>query len=111
MGRCILKNKEEEGMAEIIPGGFAVHKEVGEDEMALFNVAMKHHYGINLKPVAVASQIVNGYNYIYICVGTPVVANPVSALYAVKIYAHFAHSVAPTIEVTGIEEIDISKLI
>jgi hypothetical protein len=27
-------------MAEIIPGGFAVHKEVGEDEMALFNAAI-----------------------------------------------------------------------
>jgi hypothetical protein len=98
-------------MAEIIPGGFAVHKEVGEDEMALFNAAMKHQCGIKLNPVAVASQIVNGYNYIYICVGTPVVANPVASLYAVKIFAHFAHSVAPTIEVTGIEEIDISKLI
>jgi hypothetical protein len=98
-------------MAENFVGSYELHKEVGEDEMALFNTAMKHHYGIKLNPVAVASQIVNGYNYIYICVGTPVVANPVAALYAVKIFAHFAHSVAPTIEVTGIEEIDISKLI
>jgi hypothetical protein len=98
-------------MAENFVGSYELHKEVGEDEMALFNAAMKHQCGIKLNPVAVASQIVNGYNYIYICVGTPVVANPVASLYAVKIFAHFAHSVAPTIEVTGIEEIDISKLI
>lgn len=98
-------------MAEEFVGSYELHKEVGEDELALFNVAMKNHCGVSLKPVAVASQIVNGYNYIYICVGTPVVANPSATLYAVKIYAHFAHSVAPTIEVKDIEEIDIAKLI
>jgi hypothetical protein len=98
-------------MAEGFVGSYELHKEVGEEELALFNTAMKNYCGVSLKPVAVASQLVNGYNYIYICVGTPVVAHPSPALYAVKIYAHFAHSVAPTIEVKAVDEIDVAKLI
>jgi hypothetical protein len=47
-------------MSEIIPGDFAVQKEVGEEEMSLFNVAMKHQCCIKLNLVAVASRIVNG---------------------------------------------------
>jgi hypothetical protein len=97
-------------MAEILAGGFNVHNEVGEKEMAIFNAAMKNHCGVDYTPVAVASQLVNGTNYIFICVGKPVVAHPIPALYAVKIYTRFAPSVAPNVEIKDIKEIDVATL-
>jgi hypothetical protein len=110
MGRPILM-KEDLIMSELEVGGYTVHSEIGESELAIFNAAMKNHYGVDFKPVAVASQIVNGTNYAFICVGKPVVAHPIASLYVINIYTHFAHSVAPTIEVKSIEELDIKKLI
>jgi hypothetical protein len=97
-------------MSENLVGGYSLHSEVGEQELAIFKAALKGHYGVDFKPVAVASQVVNGTNYVFICIGEPVVAHPVASLYAVKIYTHFAHSVAPSIEVTEIKEIDINTL-
>ncbi len=92
-------------------GAYEVHPEIGEQEMAVFNYAMKDQVGMNLKPLAVASQVVNGVNYIFVCSGSPVVAHPETKLYAVKIYTKFAHSVAPTVEIESFNEIDVAKLI
>lgn len=92
-------------------GSYSVHPMVGQKEMAIFMEAMKGNMGMELKPVAVASQLVNGVNYIYICTGAPVVAHPVTKLYAVKIYTKFSHSVAPTMELEQIKEIDAASLV
>ena len=98
-------------MSENMEGAYSVHSEVGEKELAIFNKAMENHLGVDFKPVAVASQVVNGTNYLFICVGRPVVAQPTAALYAIKIYTHFAHSVAPVVEVKEIKEIDVKELV
>ncbi len=92
-------------------GGYNVHPQIGEQEKAVFEYAMKDHVGMDFKPVAVATQVVNGINYLFICTGAPVVLNPETKLYAVKIYTQFAHSVAPKVEIQSIEEIDINQLI
>lgn len=54
-------------MAENLMGGYEVHPEIGEKERVIFESAMKGHVGVDFKPVAVASQVVNGVNYIFIC--------------------------------------------
>lgn len=94
-----------------LDGGYCVHPQLGEKEMAVFEYAMKDHVGMDFKPVAVATQVVNGINYIFICTGSPVVLNPETKLYAVKIYTQFAHSVAPKVELVSIDEIDVGRLI
>lgn len=98
-------------MGKNLEGGYSVHTEVGEMEMAIFNKAMENYLGVDFKPVAVASQVVAGTNYLFICVGRPVVAQPTAALYAIKIYTHFAHSVAPVVEVKDIKEVDVAGLV
>jgi len=92
-------------------GGYQVHPQVEEQEKAVFEYAMKDHVGMSFKPVAVATQVVNGINYIFICTGAPVVLHPETKLYAVKIHTQFAHSAVPKVEIESINEIDISQLI
>ncbi|MCM1118603.1 MAG: hypothetical protein NC543_04505 [bacterium] len=94
-----------------IAGGYQVHPQIGEQEKAVFEYAMKDHVGMNFEPVAVATQVVNGINYIFICTGSPVVLHPETELYAVQIYTQFAHSVAPKVEIKSIEQIDVAKLV
>lgn len=91
-------------------GGYSVHPELGEKELAIFREALKLHVGVDFKPLAVASQVVNGVNYIFICTGRPVVPNSETKLYAIKIYTHFGHSIAPTLEIKAIDEVDITSL-
>jgi hypothetical protein len=98
-------------MSDNLAGGYSVHAEVGEQELAIFKAAMKHHLGVDYKPLAVASQVVNGTNYLFICTGKPVVAHPETDLYVIKIFTHFAHSVAPTIEVKDIQKLDVAALV
>lgn len=92
-------------------GGYQVHPEIGNKEKAVFEYAMKDHVGMHFEPVAVATQVVNGINYIFICTGSPVVLHPETELYAIHIYTQFAHSVAPQVEIKAIKQIDISALI
>ena len=97
-------------MAENLMGGYEVHPEIGEKERVIFESAMKGHVGVDFKPVAVASQGVNGGNYIFICTGTLVVLHPQTKLYAVKIFTKFENG-ASTLEIQGIDEIDVASLV
>lgn len=99
------------GVFTMKAGGYELHPQVGEQELAVFNYAMKGYVGMHFEPVAVASQVVNGTNYIFVCTGKPVVLHPETKLYAVRIFTKFAHSVAPTVDIKAIEEIDIANLI
>lgn len=92
-------------------GNYRLHSEVGEKEREIFQEAMAHHLGVDYKPIAVASQVVNGINYIYICTGRVVVPDAEPKLYAIKIYIKFGRSVAPKISVESIEEIDVATLV
>jgi hypothetical protein len=102
--------KEENYMSEIIPGGFELHQEVGEGEMEIFKAALKGWVGVDYKPVAVASQVVEGTNYLFICTGKPVVAHPVLGLYAVKVFVKLPCNDGSNVELKGIEKLDIAAL-
>lgn len=109
MGDTILK-KGVNNMSDLA-SGYQVHPEIGEQEKAVFEYAMKDRVGMHFEPVAVASQLVNGINYIFICTGNPVVLNPETELYAVQIYTQFAHSAAPKVEIKSIKQISVSDLV
>lgn len=91
-------------------GGYVVHPEVGEDEMRIFNKALEGHVGYGLKPVAVASQLVAGYNYLFLCTGAPVVPDPETQLCVVKIFVKLPCNPGPDVELKEIKEIDVGKL-
>lgn len=93
-----------------ITGAYEVHPEVDEGALKIFNKALEHHAGMDYKPVAVATQVVNGVNYIFICTGKAVVLHPETKLYAVKIYFK-ADGKDTVLELQEIKEIDIAKLV
>jgi hypothetical protein len=97
-------------MAENKPGGYELHHEIGEKEMEIFKAALKGVVGFDYKPVAVASQIVAGVNYLFICTGKPVVAKPVEGLYVVKIFAKLPSSAGADFEIKDIKELDLADL-
>jgi hypothetical protein len=97
-------------MAEIKLGGYVLHQEVGEKEIEIFKAALKGWVGVDYNPLAVASQVVAGTNYLFICTGKPVVAHPVAGLYAVKVFVKLPCNEGPNVELKGIEELDITAL-
>ena len=58
-----------------------------EDVWRAFFKASENYVGVNLAPLALlASQVVSGTNYLILCSGTTVTADPVEAMYVVKLY-------------------------
>ena len=58
-----------------------------EEVWAKFNEAMQGFVGVNLSPLALlASQVVSGTNYLILCAGNTVTANPVEGLYVATLY-------------------------
>jgi hypothetical protein len=53
---------------------------------------------------------VDGTNYLFICTGKPVVANPVAGLYVIKVFVKLPCIEEPNIELKGIVELDIAAL-
>lgn len=92
-------------------GQYVFHDTVGEKEKAIFDYAMRKNVGVDFKPLAVASQIVSGVQYLFICTGKEVALGAVTKLYIVEIFAKFQHSVAPQLEVTSIDELPIEKIL
>lgn len=106
------KNKMEEcNMGENIVGGYKVHKKVGKKELAIFEYAMKDHLGVDYKPEIVASQVVNGMNYLYVCTGKIVYPGAETKIYLVKIYTKFQHSIAPEVRIEEIKECPVTTLL
>ena len=58
-----------------------------EEVGAKFNEAMQGFVGVNLSPLALlATQVVSGTNYLILCAGNTVTANPVEGLYVATLY-------------------------
>lgn len=58
-----------------------------EDIWSKFWQASEAYVGVNLNPLALlASQVVSGANYLILCAGNTVTANPVEGLYVVTLY-------------------------
>ena len=98
-------------MKNIVLGGYMVHPEVGAQELKIFEYAMKDHVGVDFKPLIVASQVVEGTNYLFICTGKIVIPHAETEVYVVKIYTKFRHSVAPTVEIKDIAQIPVESLL
>lgn len=69
-----------------MPGGWTVYDAVSEEEMKIFNAAMKGLVGVDYKPEIVATQIVNGTNQCFICKTTIVVPDSPEGISKVMIY-------------------------
>ncbi|ADL50975.1 hypothetical protein [Clostridium cellulovorans] len=54
-----------------IAGGWSVHETITDEDKEVFETALQGIVGVNYTPIAVASQIVNGVNYIFIAKATP----------------------------------------
>ncbi|ADL50976.1 hypothetical protein [Clostridium cellulovorans] len=67
-----------------VDGEWNVHETVSSEDKQILATALEGHLVANYEPVAVASQAVNGVNYLFIAKSTPVTLNPRTDL--VKIY-------------------------
>ena len=75
------------------------------DEKKVFNAATADLVGVNYKPIAkVATQVVAGLNYCFICESTAVVMNPKTRYSFVYVYS----AVDGTSTVSSVETIDVA---
>lgn len=68
-------------------GGWTVHDPMTAEDKAVFETALKGLVGCKYEPIVVATQVVNGVNYIYIAKYTTVTATPKVGLAKVYISA------------------------
>lgn len=59
-------------------GGFTSFREITKEEISLFEKAMNGLVGVRYTPLAVATQVVNGINYSYLCDSMVVVPGAVN---------------------------------
>ncbi|MBU3112655.1 hypothetical protein [Clostridium lacusfryxellense] len=67
-----------------IRGGWVVQDTVSKEDKKVLDAALKGFVGSTFEPIAVAVQVVNGANYIFIAKSTTVTLQPKTGL--VKIY-------------------------
>lgn len=68
----------------ILEGGWIVQSPVSDENKAILDQALNGILGSTFEPISVATQVVNGVNYVFIAKSTPIVPNPVIKL--VKIF-------------------------
>lgn len=91
--------------AGFITGGYVAHEYITEQDKAVFEYVTKDMYGVDYELKAVASQIVNGINYKFICISKIVVPYAQPELVMMEVYTKFAHSVAPIVKVNKITKL------
>lgn len=92
-------------------GEYVVHKEITEQELAVFHCALKGLLGVSYTPRIVASQIVRGINYLFVCTGEAAVPNAPTKIYLIKIYMDTVSSTRPTVELQQIAECPVTSLL
>lgn len=48
-------------------GSFSNFREITKEENQLFEETLKNYVGVGRKPLAIATQVVNGTNYAFLC--------------------------------------------
>lgn len=86
-------------------GGYVAHECITEQDKAVFEYVTKDMYGVDYELKAVASQIVNGINYKFICISKIAVPYAQPELVMIEVYTKFAHSVAPIVKVNKITKL------
>ena len=75
-------------MADTIPGGWSGFDfTLSPESKEAFDQAMEGFVGVQYTPVAVATQVVAGLNYCFICEGQVVYPGATETAYKVYIYA------------------------
>ena len=84
----------DEGLPEDVLGGWSVVETEGAELVPAeateaFATASEGYVGVSLNPIAVlATQVVSGTNYLVLCEGAPVTADPTPGLYLAEVYAN-----------------------
>ena len=94
-----------------IAGGWSVNDEaqvtITDDEAAIFDAAIEGLLGVTYTPVAVlATQLVAGTNYAFLCTGTTVIPNATPQWYVVTVYVDLQGNAA----VISIEDIELDDI-
>lgn len=71
---------------ENLAGGFTSFREIKEDEKVLFGKCLSNLLGVGRVPLAVATQVVKGVNYAFLCDSHVIIPNPVPYNELVTIY-------------------------
>lgn len=86
-------------------GGYVAHEYITDQDKAVFEYVTKDMYGVDYELKAVASQIVNGINYKFICISKIVVPYAQPELVMMEVYTKFGHSVALVVKVNKITKL------
>lgn len=116
-GACGSKNTQEESAAasEAKPegsaslGGWQIFEDEKEavpaDAKEAFDSAIQGYTGMNLEPKALlATQVVSGTNYAFLCLGERVVQNPVKGWYVVVVYKDLQGKA----KISSVEDFDLT---
>lgn len=80
---------------------------VPADAQEAFDKAIQGYTGMNFEPKALlATQVVSGTNYAFLCLGERVVQNPVKGWYVVVVYQDLQGEA----KITSVEEIEIPEI-
>lgn len=82
-------------------GEWTVHDSITEQDLQIFNNAVKGLVGVKYEPTMVATQMVNGTNYCFISKSAIVTLNPHEGISKVTIYKPLQGDAV----LTGIESI------
>ena len=104
-------NSDFPGRPAKIAGGWSVNGEaqasVTDEEAAIFDSAIEGLLGVSYTPVAVlATQLVAGTNYAFLCTGTTVIPNATPKWYVITVYKDLKGETA----VISIEEIELDNI-
>ena len=97
--------------ATSVTGGWETNPDVptsalSDEEQAVFDHAIEGYDGMELQPVCVlATQVVAGVNYAFLCQGSPTTANPEPGWYVVVVYENLEGAC----EVSSAKQIDVSE--
>ncbi|MDO4808206.1 MAG: hypothetical protein Q4A07_13275 [Coriobacteriales bacterium] len=97
--------------SEHIAGGWTVYEEptvvLTDDEREIFQKASVGYTGVDLEPITVlATQVVAGMNYAYLCKAATVTADPVTNLAIVVVY----NDLEGNATITSVKDIDLTDL-
>lgn len=101
----------EQTEATPVSGGWEANADVPAnvlttEQQAVFDKALEEYVGMDLLPVCVlATQVVAGTNYAYLCLGTPVVPDAESGWYVAVAY----EDLEGACEISSVEQIDVSE--
>ena len=95
-------NKALSGLVGVKKGSYIAHEVITDNDRAVFEYVTKSVLGVDYELKAVATQVVNGINYKFICISKIVVPYAQPELTMIEAYTKFAHSVAPVIKINKI---------